>query len=141
MRNLTYSFASVISDNTLSLSFPYEGAQAKLTLQTSNPKDLVVFVSISTGQFHCIGYATIRIKFDNGPIEELRCIVPRESDHRTMYFEDDWSFYAKLRKAKTLILPRRAAADDLLRRRTAVVLRVNGSRETEDCPIMSAGTL
>ena len=104
-------FASVISQNSINLKFPYEGGTlAKLTVrkgsrsQYGNGVRDVISIDVINGQAVCLGQKCVsRIKFDNH-LEKFTLRTPRDGSSETLGIFEVSYFASKLKKSKKVFL-------------------------------------
>jgi hypothetical protein len=105
MRNTTSHFASVSSENVLSLGFPYDAENARLVLR-KRPSDGLSVMLNAPGQFLCRSYDddTVAVKFDDGPIQRFTCAEPDDASTGTIFINSEARFVEKLKSSKRLIV-------------------------------------
>lgn len=93
-------YAAVRSDNTLSLDFPYQGAQhGKLAVRHHPKWGKSVIVSIEEGQILCSSYeCPVRIRFDDGQPVTYTGNEPSDNSTETVFLP--YSVAKKLQTAK-----------------------------------------
>jgi hypothetical protein len=107
MRGTTTHFATVQSDSILDFAFPYSGgASVTLNLRTKATSDLNVYVVVSKGQFLCSTASedTVSVKFDSGPVQQMRCDTPDDGDATVMFISDAIGFARQLKSASKLFI-------------------------------------
>ena len=102
------STASVTSDNTLKLAFPYatEGNYGFLMVRGSVARPEVL-VSIVKGQILCPGYGdgcTITARFDQAPPIRFGAIGPSDHSSTIFFINDAKRFVALASKAKKILV-------------------------------------
>ncbi|EZP57279.1 hypothetical protein [Sphingomonas sp. RIT328] len=105
MRGSTSRYATLISNNTVDLDFPYGEQQGTITVRR-NSDGLNVMFGVGKGQIMCSSYTntTISVKFDNGPIQKMRCTGASDGSNETAFFTNEGRVLAGLRKAKRTII-------------------------------------
>jgi hypothetical protein len=105
MRGANTSYASVISDNMQSFSFPYEGgSRIQLIFRLNGPNDFDGYLQVDKGQFSCPPYGYVSVKVDSGNVEELDCSYPDDGDTSVIFLKHVGQLMAKLQNARTLII-------------------------------------
>lgn len=97
--------ASVQSNNTLSLDFPYQGEQrGTLTLRSHPRHGKDVILQIQRGQFQCTSYqgCDVLVRFDQNSPKKYRAVEPSDNDSTTLFLRGYEGFMGSLRKAKTV---------------------------------------
>lgn len=109
MRNKTSYFASKTSNNTIELSFPYQGGSSiTLMLRKHSEYGNDVMFTLSKGQFSCrIDSCNISVKFDDGNIEKY-AVSEAESGPNDVLFlsgkKNMKKFMDKLKSAKKMVI-------------------------------------
>lgn len=109
MRNKTSYFASKTSNNTIELSFPYQGGSSiLLMLRNHSEYGNDVMFNLSKGQFSCrIDGCNISVKFDDGNIEKY-AVSEAESGPNDVLFlsgkKNMKKFMDKLKSAKKMVI-------------------------------------
>lgn len=109
MRNKTSYFASKSSNNSLELSFPYQGgSNLILTLRKHSEYGNDVMFSISKGQFSCrIDGCNISVKFDDGNIEKYEVSESESGSNDVLFISGNKNmkkFMDKLKNAKKMVV-------------------------------------
>ena len=97
--------ASILSSNTVSFGFPYQGPQhATLTLRTHPQYGKDVFFSIERGQILVRSYNddTVTLRFDDHKPMRVRALEPKDNDSTTIFLVGYNGLVAQMKKAKTL---------------------------------------
>ena len=97
--------ATLGSENSLSLPFPYSGKNKGLLSVRQHPKyGLDVFVSIEKGQTMCSSYrgCTIQIRFDEGQPIEFSGRPPADNSTNVVFLNGRQRFISYARKASTI---------------------------------------
>lgn len=105
MRGTTSYFASVRSDDTINLGFPYEPDTAELILR-KQPSDGQSVILRAPGQFICHSYRddTVAVKFDNGPIQQFECGEPADATTGVLFIRGSGRFIEKAKSSKRVII-------------------------------------
>lgn len=109
MRNKTSYFASKTSDNTIELSFPYQGGSSiTLMLRKHSEYGNDVMFTLSKGQFSCrIDGCNISVKFDDGNIEKYAVSEAESGSNDVLFLSGRKSmnkFMGKLKSAKKMVV-------------------------------------
>jgi hypothetical protein len=98
------SFAHVMSNNSLSFDFPYEGSQhGTLVIRKSPQWGTNVMVCIERGQFLCgIDQCIVNVRFDGGPIQRFSASEPSDHSTTTLFLRNEGRFVSQLRRAKVV---------------------------------------
>jgi hypothetical protein len=104
-------FASVLSENSVNLKFPYEGGtRAEITVRKGSRAAYgdgvrdVISIDIHNGQLICPGYKCVsRVKFDN-QVEKFTLRPPRDGSTNTLGIFEVPRFVSKLKKSKRVLL-------------------------------------
>ena len=97
------SFASIESENTISLDFPYQGAQrATLNFRQHPQHGFDAFVTIEQGQVLCRSYedCTVKVRIDEGEVRNYRGAGAADHSTETVFFRDGRSLFNRLKSAK-----------------------------------------
>lgn len=109
MRNKTSYFASKTSNNTIELSFPYQGGSSiTLMLRKHSEYGDDVMFTLSKGQFSCrIDGCNISVKFDDGNIEKYAVSEAESGSNDVLFLSGRKSmkkFMDKLKSAKKMVI-------------------------------------
>lgn len=109
MRNKTSYFASKTSNNTIELSFPYQGGSSiTLMLRKHSEYGDDVMFTLSKGQFSCrIDGCSISVKFDDGNIEKYAVSEAESGSNDVLFLSGRKSmkkFMDKLKSAKKMVI-------------------------------------
>lgn len=109
MRNKTSYFASKTSNNTIELSFPYQGGSSiTLMLRKHSEYGDDVMFTLSKGQFSCrIDGCNISVKFDDGNIEKYEVSEAESGSNDVLFLSGRKSmkkFMDKLKSAKKMVI-------------------------------------
>lgn len=90
------AYATLVSDNQLSLDSPYRGRNyGKLTIRQSPRFGLNVYFEIEQGQLIC-GYSTdecaVRVAFDGKAPQRFGMVKPADSSSTILFFADERRF-------------------------------------------------
>jgi len=98
--------AWVKSQNTISLDFPYQGAQrAQLQLRKHPKYGMDVFLQIERGQFVCgIDDCTVSVRFDDGGVQQFAVTEPSDHSTETLFIQNYSRFVSQVRKAKKIVI-------------------------------------
>jgi hypothetical protein len=105
MTSGTSRFASIVSENTVSFRFPYEGEQrARLTLRDHPSYGRDVILRIEQGQFLCESYSgcMVRVRFDEGRPEQWNAGGPSDHSTTSLFIRNYSRFVQRLRSAKVV---------------------------------------
>jgi len=105
MRGTTTSYARVDSENTISLGFPYDADNARLTIRKRSEDGTSVMIH-APGQFLCNSYNddTVAVKFDSGPIQRFSCSEPDDATTGVLFINSEARFVSKLKSSKRVII-------------------------------------
>lgn len=106
MTNKRSAEASLTSDNTLNLDFPYNGAQRGFLVVRRHPQyGLDVIVAISKGQILCNTYdCRISVKFDDGAPMKFGGSGPADHSSTSVFLEGPERFINLAKKAKKILV-------------------------------------
>lgn len=109
MTSTVTKFATLMSDNTLSLPFPYDdsGNYGVLTIRQSSGKSVDVLVSIRRGQILCAGYGdgcTVTVRFDNDKPVRFGAIGPSDHSSTVFFIRNTGRLLAGAKKAKRILI-------------------------------------
>lgn len=99
--------ASMISDNSLSLDFPYSGKNyALLTVRQHPQYGLDVILRIQKGQILCSSYGgcPIQVKFDDAPPIRFSGTGSADHDSKIIFFQGANKFINQASKAKKILV-------------------------------------
>lgn len=104
MRGTTTKYASLNSDNELTLGFPYKGGTTTLTLR-KGPSGTDTYIEVN-GQFLCDDYShtTVAVKFDDGPIQRYGCSEPSDASTGILFIRNEAKFITQLKNSKHMII-------------------------------------
>lgn len=107
MTGQTSKEASITSDNSLSLDFPYKGINhAHLTVRQHPKYGLDVILQIDKGQIICSSYqgCPIEVKFDNAQPIRFNGIGSADHDRRVAFLQSEKKFINQATKAKKILV-------------------------------------
>lgn len=99
---VTYT-ALVVSSNTVSFDFPYQGAQHGRLMLRDHPRfGKNVILSIERGQILCRSYdgCTILVRFDDGKAQRFSAAGAADNSTETIFVSNYSRFLAAMKKAK-----------------------------------------
>ena len=99
----SYKRASVRSENSINLGFPYSGTQYGTLYLRQHPRwGFDAFVAIRQGQILCGNYknTSVLIRFDEGPAVKYRCNEPADLSSETVFIRDAQNFEVGLKRAQ-----------------------------------------
>lgn len=96
-------FASIDSENTIELDFPYEGPQKGRLIFRRNGSKLDAYFSIREGQLQC-GYSEcqIDVRFDDGAPTKFRMLEAADNSTEILFFSDAKRLFERVEDAKTV---------------------------------------
>lgn len=97
--------ASVLSTNSVTFDFPYQGAQhGQLSLRTHPRHGKDVILSIERGQFQCRSYdgCTVLVRFDDGAPQKFSATGASDNSTETLFIQNYSRFVGAMAKAKTI---------------------------------------
>lgn len=102
-------FASVLSDNRLTLQFPYEDSAnyGLLTIRQRAGEPADVLFSISKGQILCPGYGdgcTVTVRFDNDKPMQFSAIGPSDHSSTVLFIINSSRFISGAKKANRILI-------------------------------------
>jgi hypothetical protein len=102
----TANYASVTSDNSETLSFPYHGGPARLWIRKHPKYGTDVYINVPDGQIICNDYdgCSVPVKFDDGKVERFTGVGPADISSTTLFIRNASRFISKAKKAKTVII-------------------------------------
>lgn len=105
MRGEARRVASLKSETVIYLNRPYHGGSSVALCIRSHPKfGSDIFFSLDNGQFFLDPFGdSISVKFDDGPIENFRCVGGKDSTD-LIFISNYKGFLAKLKTSKRLIV-------------------------------------
>lgn len=107
MSGKTIRYARLASMNSLSLDFPYGGANyGHFTIRQHPEWGLHVIFSINKGQLMCWSYSPckIKVKFDNDAPVTFSGSPPEDHETTVAFLSSPKNFIAKAQRAKTILV-------------------------------------
>jgi hypothetical protein len=103
MTGKTNQFATLTSDNSLDLSFPYKGKNHGI-LMIRQTKGTDVIFSIEQGQMLCSSYSgcSITVRFDDNPPQKFNANEPADHSKTYLFVNDTARFINAAKKAKSI---------------------------------------
>jgi len=100
-------FAGIKSSNSLSLAFPYGGANyGQLTVRKRPSDGTSVTLEVAKGQILCSSYngCPINVRFDDGPIIKFSGTEPADNSSDTVFLNNERRFIELASKAKRILV-------------------------------------
>ncbi|WP_159918010.1 hypothetical protein [Pantoea sp. 18069] len=107
MSGKTEKTATIVSDNSLSLQFPYSGTNHAFLVVRQHPRyGLDVILQVQKGQILCSshGGCPIQVKFDNAPPIKFSGSPPADHNPTTVFFNSANRFISQAAKAKKILV-------------------------------------
>jgi hypothetical protein len=106
MTSKKIAFASVPSENTIDLDFPYQGAQHARLMFRRKGSDLDALFFLEKGQILCGSYdgCTIDVRFDDAAPTKFRMVEPDDNSTETLFFSDPARLLSKLESADKVLV-------------------------------------
>ena len=107
MRGTTAKFASIRSENTVDLDFPYGEVNGTIWVRRRPEDGLDVMFSVDSGQIMCNSFTDtyVSIKFDDKPIQRFSCTGSSDGSNDTAFLMGGSSrALTALKKAKRTII-------------------------------------
>jgi hypothetical protein len=106
MTSKKITFASVRSENTIELDFPYQGAQHARLMFRRKGSDLDALFFLEKGQILCGSYdgCTIDVRFDEAAPTKFRMLEPDDNSTETLFFSDPARLLSKLEAADKVLV-------------------------------------
>ncbi len=109
MTSAAIKVATLMSDNTLRLPFPYNDSEnyGFLTIRQSAGKSVDVLVSIRNGQILCPGYGdgcTVTVRFDDDKPIRFGAIGPSDHSSTAFFIHNTSRFLTGAKKAKRMLI-------------------------------------
>jgi hypothetical protein len=99
------AFATLNSENSLSLSFPYSGKQQPSLMLRRVGKRVDVMVMIEKGQIICqIGGCSVKVKFDGQPAIRYSANGPADHGSTMLFLSPAGTFTERLKKSSKLLV-------------------------------------
>lgn len=105
MRGTTSAQASVTSDNTVDLQFPYGEVSGQLWLRKRGGSLDAAF-EVEKGQILCQSFedSYVSIKFDNGSVQKFRCTDASDGSNNVAFLLPAGRFLSEVKKSKQTIV-------------------------------------
>jgi hypothetical protein len=106
MRGTSTKTASVTSDNTVNLDFPYGDVHGQLWVRKRGTGPLDAAFEVEKGQILCNSFSesVVSIKFDDGPIQKFRCTDASDGSDNVAFLLPAARFLSEVRKSKRAIV-------------------------------------
>jgi hypothetical protein len=106
MTSKKITFASVRSENTIELDFPYQGAQHARLMFRRKGSDLDALFFLEKGQILCGSYdgCAIDVRFDDAAPTKFRMVEPDDNSTETLFFSDPARLLSKLEAADKVLV-------------------------------------
>ena len=101
------SFASVQSDNSLNLAFPYNGEnRGRLTVRRHPKYGIDVVVSVEKGQILCPTYngCAVMVRFDINKPERFSAVGPADHSSESVFLINKARFISAAKKSKRILV-------------------------------------
>lgn len=101
------SYATLLSDNSLALGFPYQGVNhGTLTVRRHPKYGLDVLVSVDKGQILCRSYdgCAISVRFDAGQPQRFSAVGSADHSSEVVFITNRSRFIASARKARKILV-------------------------------------
>lgn len=108
MTSKAAKYAKLLSENSLSLDFPYAGKNYGQITVRQHPKwGLDVLVQVEKGQMLCHSYdesCKVTIRFDDGPPQRFGGAEPEDNSSTVIFLRDEARFLKEASKAKRILV-------------------------------------
>lgn len=106
MRGTTAKFASINSENSVDLEFPYGEVHGQIWIRRRPEDGLNVAFEVDKGQVLCHSYSDdhLSIKFDDGPIQTFSCTGSSDGSSETAFILNESRALAALKRAKRTVV-------------------------------------
>ena len=107
MTSKSTSAASITSDNSLRLDFPYKGDNyGRITVRQHPKYGLDVIIAIDKGQILCSSYngCPVEIRFDDKPAMRFSGTGPADNSNDTVFLSNAPRFISEAKKAKRILV-------------------------------------
>jgi hypothetical protein len=107
MTSKTVYFAGITSSNSLSLGFPYSGANyGQLTIRKRTSDGTTVTLKVDKGQIQCSSYSgcPIHVRFDDAPLVKFSGTEPADNSSDAVFFNNEKRFIELASKAKRILV-------------------------------------
>ena len=135
MTSKVTKFASITSEDSLSLGFPYSGLNyGYLTVRKHPRSGTNVMVRVNKGQMMCQSYqdCTVTIRFDNDKPVRWAAVGPDDGSSETVFLHNEARFIERAKKAKRILIsiPFYQNGSQVLEFVTPVSLEWGGSKKS-----------
>jgi hypothetical protein len=105
MRGTTTKFATLTSENTVNLDFPYGSHTGDLEIRRRPSDGLNIMLKVE-GQFLCssYNYGHVSVKFDDKPIQSFGCSEPEDASTGLLFIGSEGKFLSEIKKAKNVVI-------------------------------------
>ena len=100
-------FASIVSDSSLDLKFPYGGPNFGAITIRERGGSTDVMVRVQKGQIPCHGFSggcTVLVRFDTAPPTKFSAVGPDDSSTETVFLHDTGRFINGAKKARKILV-------------------------------------
>ena len=107
MTSKSTAHASIRSDNSIRLDFPYKGDNyGQITVRQHLKHGLDVIISIDKGQILCSSYSgcPVEIRFDDKPAMRFSGTGPADNSSDTVFLSNAPRFISEAKKAKRILV-------------------------------------
>ena len=106
MEGSKMEFATLTSNNVLTLGFPYQknDNRGRLTFRSAKRDGLKLFIQIDAGQFMCSTGCSLRIKFDDAKPLTWSASSPKDGTSTVVFLSNSRAFFQKMKKSKRLLI-------------------------------------
>lgn len=96
----------IISNNSLSLGFPYQGRNHGQIIVRNKGGRTTVMVSVEKGQIQCNDYSgcDVMVRFDDAPPQRFSGTESADNDSKVFFLNNEPRFIAAARKAKRILI-------------------------------------
>lgn len=100
------NLARVRSTNTISLGWPYQGAQkGSLTVRKHPRWGTNVYFEVERGQLLCrYDRCSITVKFDDAAPKKVSAVEPEDNNSTLLFIQNETNFINQLRKSKRVVI-------------------------------------
>lgn len=135
MTSKVTKFASITSEDSLSLDFPYSGLNYGMLMVRKHPRSGTnVLVRVSKGQMMCQSYqdCSVTIRFDDGKPVTWAAVGPDDGSNETIFLHNEARFIERAKKAKRILIsiPFYQNGNQVLEFVTPVGLEWGGSKKS-----------
>lgn len=106
MRGTTTKLASVQSENSVDLDFPYGAVHGQIWIRKRPEDGLNVAFEVDKGQVLCHSFSGgyVSVKFENGPIQKFSCTGSSDGSSETAFLLNEERALSALKRAKRTIV-------------------------------------